>query len=205
MRENKFGGPDRDRTGDLMNAIHARSQLRYWPTLRGPLDDSAPSLKRQFPESSPPILTLHPQIVTGLLAAPFGFIDWLSIPSATRAKRIGAVHGGGNVLVVLLFALSWTLRGDARKPFSIRVPPPLRQVRCWPALQPRLRQLAGRRHCQRGGTSDGRTRPAAADSWDFSLATLARRARAFGARERLAVRLGFRSATHCLLSINSTG
>jgi hypothetical protein len=28
------GGPDRDRTGDLMNAIHARSQLRYWPTLR---------------------------------------------------------------------------------------------------------------------------------------------------------------------------
>src|SRR5437773_3400562 len=27
------GGPDRDRTGDLMNAIHARSQLRYWPTL----------------------------------------------------------------------------------------------------------------------------------------------------------------------------
>jgi hypothetical protein len=29
----KVGGPDRDRTGDLMNAIHARSQLRYWPTL----------------------------------------------------------------------------------------------------------------------------------------------------------------------------
>ena len=28
------GGPDRDRTGDLMNAIHARSQLRYWPTLQ---------------------------------------------------------------------------------------------------------------------------------------------------------------------------
>ena len=29
----KDGGPDRDRTGDLMNAIHARSQLRHWPTL----------------------------------------------------------------------------------------------------------------------------------------------------------------------------
>ena len=27
----KIGGPDRDRTGDLVNAIHARSQLRYWP------------------------------------------------------------------------------------------------------------------------------------------------------------------------------
>ena len=30
-RRAKDGGPDRDRTGDLMNAIHARSQLRYWP------------------------------------------------------------------------------------------------------------------------------------------------------------------------------
>ena len=28
--------PDRDRTGDLMNAIHARSQLRYWPLWSGP-------------------------------------------------------------------------------------------------------------------------------------------------------------------------
>lgn len=27
----KFGGPDRDRTGDLLNAIQARSQLRYRP------------------------------------------------------------------------------------------------------------------------------------------------------------------------------
>src|SRR5438874_10776555 len=26
-----FGGPDGSRTRDLMNAIHARSQLRYWP------------------------------------------------------------------------------------------------------------------------------------------------------------------------------
>lgn len=51
--------------------------------------------------------------VTGLVAAPFGFVDWLAIPSGTRAKRIGAVHGAGNVLVVLLFAGSWLLRGDA--------------------------------------------------------------------------------------------
>src|SRR2546421_617843 len=46
-------------------------------------------------------------IVTALLAAPFGFIDWLAIPSGTRAKRVGALHGGGNMLVVVLFALSW--------------------------------------------------------------------------------------------------
>jgi uncharacterized membrane protein len=52
-------------------------------------------------------------VVTGLLAAPFGFIDWLAIPSGTRAKRIGAVHGAGNVIVVLMFAMSWLLRGDA--------------------------------------------------------------------------------------------
>ena len=49
-------------------------------------------------------------VVTGLLAAPFGFIDWLSIPGGTRAKRIGAVHGLGNVLIVLLFVVSWWLR-----------------------------------------------------------------------------------------------
>jgi uncharacterized membrane protein len=52
-------------------------------------------------------------VVTGLLAAPFGAIDWFAIPSGTRAKRIGGVHGIGNVLVVLLFAVSWLMRGDA--------------------------------------------------------------------------------------------
>jgi uncharacterized membrane protein len=52
-------------------------------------------------------------VVTGLLAAPFGFIDWLAIPSGTRAKRIGAIHGLGNVLVVALFAASWLMRGAA--------------------------------------------------------------------------------------------
>jgi uncharacterized membrane protein len=51
-------------------------------------------------------------IVSGLIAAPFGLIDWLSIPSDTRAKRIGLLHGGGNVVVLLLFTLSWFLRRD---------------------------------------------------------------------------------------------
>ena len=49
-------------------------------------------------------------LVGGLLAAPFGLVDWLGIPSGTRAKRIGAMHGGGNVLVMLLFALSFFMR-----------------------------------------------------------------------------------------------
>jgi uncharacterized membrane protein len=51
-------------------------------------------------------------IVTGLLAAVFGLIDWLSIPADTRAKRIGGFHGLGNVVVVVLFAASWFLRRD---------------------------------------------------------------------------------------------
>src|SRR5437667_2354303 len=49
-------------------------------------------------------------IMGGLLAAVFGLIDWLAIPSGTRAKAIGLWHGLGNVVVVLLFAVSWWLR-----------------------------------------------------------------------------------------------
>ena len=49
-------------------------------------------------------------IIGGLVAAVFGLIDWLGIPSRTRAKRIGALHGIGNVVVVVLFAGSWLLR-----------------------------------------------------------------------------------------------
>jgi len=49
-------------------------------------------------------------VISGLLAAPFGFVDWLGIPKATRARSIGAIHGLGNVGVVLLFGGSWLLR-----------------------------------------------------------------------------------------------
>jgi len=52
-------------------------------------------------------------ILAGLVAAPFGLIDWIAIPSETRAKRVGALHGLGNVVVLVLFAGSWLLRGDA--------------------------------------------------------------------------------------------
>jgi uncharacterized membrane protein len=51
-------------------------------------------------------------IISGLLAAVFGAIDYLAIPTGTRAKRIGMVHGVGNVVVVLLFVVSWLLRVD---------------------------------------------------------------------------------------------
>ena len=52
-------------------------------------------------------------IIGGLLAAVFGLIDWLAIPAGTRAKRIGLLHGGSNVVVVLIFAAVWWMRGDA--------------------------------------------------------------------------------------------
>jgi len=49
-------------------------------------------------------------VIGGLIAAVPGLIDWLSIPAGTRAKAIGAWHGIGNVIVVVLFAISWLMR-----------------------------------------------------------------------------------------------
>ena len=51
-------------------------------------------------------------IVGGLLAAIFGFMDWMGISSNTRAKKIGGYHGLGNLTVVVLFALSWWIRSN---------------------------------------------------------------------------------------------
>jgi uncharacterized membrane protein len=52
-------------------------------------------------------------IVGGLLAAIFGLVDWLAIPAGTRAKRIGLVHGGSNVVVVGTFAFVWWTRSNS--------------------------------------------------------------------------------------------
>jgi len=52
-------------------------------------------------------------IIGALLAAPFGFIDWLHIPKGTRAKHLGALHGIGNMIVALLFVGSWLARTDS--------------------------------------------------------------------------------------------
>ena len=46
-------------------------------------------------------------VVSGLAAAVPGTVDFLAIPERTRAKRIGLVHGIGNVIVTGLFAASW--------------------------------------------------------------------------------------------------
>jgi uncharacterized membrane protein len=51
-------------------------------------------------------------IIGGLTAAVFGLIDYTKIPSGTRAKRVGSIHGLGNVVVVVLFAVSGWIRHD---------------------------------------------------------------------------------------------
>lgn len=49
-------------------------------------------------------------IIGGLLAAVFGFLEWLGMPGGTRARRLGAMHGVGNFIIVVLFIISWLLR-----------------------------------------------------------------------------------------------
>jgi uncharacterized membrane protein len=61
-------------------------------------------------------------IIGALLAAIFGFLDWLSLPGGTRAKTVGLWHGGGNLTVVVLFFLSWLIRlDDPRAPHRFAV------------------------------------------------------------------------------------
>lgn len=51
-------------------------------------------------------------VITAVVAAPFGTIDWLAIPAGTRAKSVGLAHALGNGLVLAMFAASWWLRRD---------------------------------------------------------------------------------------------
>jgi uncharacterized membrane protein len=55
-------------------------------------------------------------VAGALIAAPFGFIDWLGIPRGTRARRVGAIHGGGNLVVAVLFLASVWMRSDQLAP-----------------------------------------------------------------------------------------
>lgn len=59
-------------------------------------------------------------LIGGLIAALFGLIDYLNIPSGTRAKRIGLYHAVVNVGAMILFALSLMLRwADPDTPVTI--------------------------------------------------------------------------------------
>lgn len=51
-------------------------------------------------------------VLGGVLAAMFGWVDWFAIPSKTRTKRVGLIHGLTNGAALALFAVSWLLRLD---------------------------------------------------------------------------------------------
>jgi uncharacterized membrane protein len=51
-------------------------------------------------------------VVSGLVTAVPGLIDFLAIPCNTRARRIGLLHGIGNVAVTGMFAASWMSRNN---------------------------------------------------------------------------------------------
>jgi uncharacterized membrane protein len=57
-------------------------------------------------------------IIMGVIAAVFGVIDWTEIAPRTRAKAVGAMHGAGNAVVMILFAISLFLRPSAAEPVS---------------------------------------------------------------------------------------
>src|SRR5947208_16462199 len=44
-------------------------------------------------------------VIGGLLAAIFGLIDWLALPTGTPARRIGLWQGVGNFVTVVSFVL----------------------------------------------------------------------------------------------------
>ncbi len=62
--------------------------------------------------------TMAAGIIGALLAAIFGLADWLNIPAGTRAKSVGVWHGSGNLLVTVLFLVSWFLRKERMIPDS---------------------------------------------------------------------------------------
>jgi uncharacterized membrane protein len=57
--------------------------------------------------------TIAAGVIGGVLAGLFGIVDAAAIPSGTRAKRVALVHGAGNFVVLVLFAISWVLREGA--------------------------------------------------------------------------------------------
>lgn len=57
--------------------------------------------------------TILAGVIGGLAAAVPGFIDWLAIPSGTRARSVGLYHMILNLAVVGLFIVSLIARGVA--------------------------------------------------------------------------------------------
>src|SRR5437763_13910441 len=63
-------------------------------------------------------------IIGALIAAVFGFVDWIGIHDGTRAKSIGLTHGVANFIVELLVIVSWFMcRPDSVSPRHLALQP----------------------------------------------------------------------------------
>ena len=51
-------------------------------------------------------------LIGGVVAAMPGAVDWMALPTGTRAKRVATIHGAGNVVVLALFVVAWLVRRD---------------------------------------------------------------------------------------------
>ena len=61
-------------------------------------------------------------LLVGAVAGVFGLLDWLTLPPGTRAKSLGLLHGSGNLVVLILFALNVLLRlGSIERPGLLAV------------------------------------------------------------------------------------
>ncbi|HUQ61408.1 DUF2231 domain-containing protein [Lentzea sp.] len=50
-------------------------------------------------------------LLLGVVTAAIGWLDWwLIVPRGTRAHRVGLLHGLLNSVVLVLFAVSWSMR-----------------------------------------------------------------------------------------------
>jgi uncharacterized membrane protein len=55
-------------------------------------------------------------LLGGFAAAVVGFVDWLSVPSGTRAYRVGLIHMFVNIVSMGFYILSWWARLFAHLP-----------------------------------------------------------------------------------------
>lgn len=84
---------------DIMHAFKGRAQAENEAAEEG--DASSDGL------ATASYYMIGAGVLGGLAAAIPGWIDWFALPHGTRAKRIGLVHGVGNMIVTALYGGSW--------------------------------------------------------------------------------------------------
>lgn len=61
-------------------------------------------------------------VLSGIVAAFFGFADWLNLPAGSRAKKIGVNHLIVNDVMLVCFAISWFMRrADPNHPGNVAI------------------------------------------------------------------------------------